>query len=143
MGRLEPTPISSPSGHPDVLLFADYFCDVIITGLPEPPKLGADLFGDAMEITPGGAFILAHWLHSLGVDVHWAANFGNDIFSRFILEQAVVAGLDDSLFQVHPQPYRSFSLSFSFASDRGFISYVDPPPQELNQAALIRSQQPR
>lgn len=143
MGRLEPTPISSPSGHPDVLLFADYFCDVIITGLPEPPKLGADLFGDAMEITPGGAFILAHWLHSLGVDVHWAANFGNDIFSRFILEQAVVAGLDDSLFQVHPQPYRSFSLSFSFASDRGFISYVDPPPQELDQAALIRSQQPR
>jgi len=127
----------------DVLLFADYFCDVIITGLPEPPRLGADLFGQALEIAPGGVYILAHWLHSLGVGVRWAARFGNDIFSRFILEEAARTGLDPSLFQVYPVPYRVLSFSFSFAHDRGFISYNDPAPGEIDHAGLIRSQQPR
>ena len=132
-----------PPDHPDVLLFADYFCDVIITGLPEPPRLGADLFGREMEIAPGGAYILAHWLHILGVKVRWVGTFGSDIFSRFILEEAARTGLDDGLFQVHPRPYRVFSLSFSFAHDRGFISYNDPLPASIDYAALIRSQQPR
>jgi len=27
----------------DVLVLADYFCDIVITGLPEPPRLGADM----------------------------------------------------------------------------------------------------
>ena len=57
-------PVSTHIEHAplcDVLLFADYFCDVIITGLSEPPRLGADLYGEAMEIAPGGAYILAHW----------------------------------------------------------------------------------
>jgi sugar/nucleoside kinase (ribokinase family) len=134
---------AKPAPQCDVLLFADYFCDVIITGLPEPPRLGADLYGEAMEIAPGGAYILAHWLHCLGVEVHWAARFGNDIFSRFILDESTRVGLNTSLFQVYPQPYRVFSLSFSFAHDRGFISFNDPAPAELPRHELILSQRPR
>ena len=132
-----------PTPHCDVLLFADYFCDVIITGLPEPPRLGADLFGEAMEIAPGGAYILANGLHRLGVDVRWAARFGNDIFSRFVLEEAARVGLNTSLFQVYPQPYRILSLSFSFAHDRGFISYNDPAPGPVPMQELILPQRPR
>jgi sugar/nucleoside kinase (ribokinase family) len=138
-------PVTSDKPTPgcDVLLFADYFCDVIITGLSEPPRLGADLYGEAMEIAPGGAYILANGLHRLGVGVHWAARFGNDIFSRFILEEAARVGLDSSLFQIYPQPYRVFSLSFSFVHDRGFISFNDPAPAELPRHKLILSQRPR
>lgn len=127
----------------DVLLFGDYFCDVIITGLPEVPRLGTDLFGQSMEIVPGGVYITAHWLHNLGVHARWAARLGNDIFSRFILEESRRVGMDTSLFREYSQPLRSMSLSFSFQHDRGFISYMDPFPKDQSTASLIEAQRPR
>ncbi len=126
----------------DVLLFGDYFCDVIITGLSGVPMLGADLFGQSMEIVPGGAYILAVWLHRLGVKNRWAARLGNDIFSRFIREEAQREGLDTRLFQEYSHPQRSMSLSFSFQHDRGFISYMDPFPQAMPYRELIEDQKP-
>ena len=126
----------------DVLLFGDYFCDLIITGLKEVPRLGADVFGEAMEIAPGGAYILAVALHRLGVRARWAAQFGNDLFSRFMLEQVACEGLDTSLFQHIPAPLRSLSVSFSFSHDRGFISYVDTFPDH-SPRVLIEGQRPR
>ncbi len=127
----------------DVLMFGDYFCDLIITGLAEIPRLGADIFGDKLDITPGGAYIMAVALHRLGVKVRWAANIGNDIFSRFILEEATKEGIDTSLFQRFDQPFRSISLSFSFSHDRGFISHTDPVPKGMSQLDIITNAKPR
>ena len=125
----------------DVLLFGDYFCDLIITGLSEVPHLGADVFGEAMTITPGGAYILATALHRLEVQTRWAPRLGDDLFSRFVLEEAHKEGLDTSLFEQVGQAHRSLSVSFSFAHDRGFISYTDPDPGR-DYAALIAAQRP-
>jgi sugar/nucleoside kinase (ribokinase family) len=126
----------------DVLLFGDYFCDIIVTGLSEVPRLGADIFGDSLEIAPGGAYILTIALHRLGVKVCWAAHLGNDLFSRFLLEEAGREGIDMSLFQQLPTPQRNLSVSFSFAHDRGFISYCDPYPSNLPWS-LVESRMPR
>jgi sugar/nucleoside kinase (ribokinase family) len=126
----------------DVLVFGDYFCDIIITGLPEPPRLGADLFGDHLEIAPGGAYILAAALHRLGVHVRWNTRVGNDLFSRFVYEEAVREGLDTSLFEFFEHPLRSMSVSFSFVHDRGFISYTDIFP-EHEPETIISAQKPR
>ncbi len=126
----------------DVLVLGDYFCDIIITGLTDIPRLGADTFGDSMEIAPGGAFILVTALHRLGVSVRWSTQFGNDLFSRFVLEEARKEGLDTSLFEFASIPRRSISVSFSFEHDRGFISYLDPGPDGLPYA-MIASQKPR
>lgn len=131
----------SPSSC-DVLLFGEYFCDLIITGLAEVPRLGADIFGEAMEIVPGGAYILATALHRLGVHTRWAARLGNDVFSRFVREQAACEGLDTTLFEQIPAPLRSLSVSFSFSHDRGFISYVDAFPEHHYQN-VIAAQRPR
>ena len=111
-----------------VIVLGDYFCDMIITGLPDVPRLGADLFGEHLEICPGGAFICTTALTRLGVRTAWLANLGTDMLSRFIIEAARQEGLDESLFRLHDFPLRSLSLSFSFSTDRGFISYVDPVP---------------
>jgi sugar/nucleoside kinase (ribokinase family) len=127
----------------DVLLFGGYFCDLIFTGLPEVPRLGADIFGDSMEIAPGGAYILTVALHRLGVKTRWAAYFGNDLFSHFLLEEARREGLDESLFKQFPVPYRTISVSFSFAHDRGFISHTDPDPAEMPVRELIVEIKPR
>lgn len=109
----------------DVLILADYYCDLIFTGLPELPRLSADLFGTGFEMSPGGAYRTVLALTRLGLRVGWVCDFGDDLFSRFVLEQAHQDGLDASLFRRHPFPVRRVSASFSFAHDRGFISYKD------------------
>ena len=126
----------------DVLILADYFCDIVITGLPEPPRLGADLFGEGMDIVPGGAYILATAMHRLGVRARWMARLGNDLFSRFIHGEAQREGLDTSLFQFYDRPLRSVSIAFSFVQDRGFISYMDPFPESFAEG-VIAAQKPR
>ena len=110
----------------DVLMFDPYFCDLIVTGLPELPRLGLDLFGTGMGIEAGGTFNSVRALHRLGVRVGWACDFGNDLFSQFVLSEVAKEGVDAGLFRRHDRPVRIFSLAFSYVHDRGFISYMDP-----------------
>jgi sugar/nucleoside kinase (ribokinase family) len=109
----------------DVLLFDPYFCDLIVTGLPELPRLGADLFGTAMSIEAGGTFNTVRALHRLQMRVGWACDFGSDLFSQFVLSEVRKEGVDTTLFRLHDEPVRVFSLAFSYVNDRGFISYMD------------------
>jgi sugar/nucleoside kinase (ribokinase family) len=136
----------SPSEHNasqcDVLILGEYFCDLIFTGLPEPPRLGADLFSQALDIVPGAAYILTTALHRLGVRTRWMARLGNDLFSQYVLKEAQREGLDSCLFQIFDRPLRSVSASFSFVQDRGFISYWDTFP-ECHPEAVIAEQRPR
>lgn len=110
----------------DVLMFDPYFCDLIVTGLPELPRLGLDLFGTGMGIEAGGTFNTVRALHRLGVRIGWACDFGNDLFSQFVLSEVAKEGVDQGLFRRHDRPVRIFSLAFSYVHDRGFISYADP-----------------
>jgi sugar/nucleoside kinase (ribokinase family) len=126
----------------DVLLFDPYFCDLIVTGLPEPPRIGADLFGTGMGITAGGTFNVVRALHRLDLRVGWICDFGNDLFSRFVLDLVRQEGVDTSLLRIHDRPVRAFSLSFSFSDDRGFISYIDPL-EGSSQLPYIEKYQPR
>lgn len=113
--------------HPcEVVVLGDYFLDIIITGLKELPRLGADIFGDNLEMTPGGAYIISVALHRLGVHTEWVAHLGNDLLSEFVLREARHEGLCEELFKRYDFPLRKLSVSFSFPHDRGFISYIDP-----------------
>jgi sugar/nucleoside kinase (ribokinase family) len=110
----------------DVLVFDRYFCDLVITGLPELPRLGMDVFGEEMSLQAGGTFNAVRALHRLGLQVGWVCDFGDDLFSQFVLGEVRREGVDTSLFRYHDHPVRSFSLAFSDENDRGFISYMDP-----------------
>jgi sugar/nucleoside kinase (ribokinase family) len=113
----------------DVLVAGSYSVDLIFSGLPDFPKLGMDLIGTGFEMTPGEAYISAVSMYRLGLKVGWAADFGDDEFSRFALEHVKAEGLDDSLFVVHKRPYRRISVAASYPEDRAFITYYDPDPQ--------------
>jgi sugar/nucleoside kinase (ribokinase family) len=126
----------------DVLLPGGYFCDLIFTGLPELPRLGADLFGSGFDMVPGAVFYTALTLHRMGLRTGWACDFGDDFYSRYVLDAARHAGIDDSLFRLHAQPLRRISVSFSFAHDRGFISYQDRMP-DVSPIPLIERYRPR
>ena len=64
-------------------------------------------------------------MHRLGLKVGWAADFGDDDFSRFTLERARAEGLDDALFVHHRRPLRRITVALSYPDDRAFITYVD------------------
>ena len=79
-------------------------------------------------MVPGGAYNAALAMHRLGLKVGWAADFGDDDFSRFTLERARAEGLDDTLFVHHRRPLRRITAALSYPEDRAFITYVDPAP---------------
>lgn len=129
-------------GNYDVLLFDTYFCDLIVTGLPELPRLGADLFGTGMGIEAGGTFNVVRALHRLNVRVGWACDLGNDLFSQFVLSEIRKEGVDTSLLRIHDKPVRVFSLAFSYVNDRGFISYMDRL-ERVDRTPYIYQHKPR
>jgi sugar/nucleoside kinase (ribokinase family) len=126
----------------DVLLLGSYYCDLIFNGLPELPRLGLDLFGTEFDIVAGGGYRTSTALQRLGLRAGWLCDFGDDLFSRVVLDMAERDGLDTSLFRLHPFPVRRVSVAFSFVQDRGFISYADPlpPPPAID---VIQQHRPR
>ena len=112
----------------DVLVVGDYCLDLIFTGLQSLPVLGKETFGNGCTMLPGGSFNTAVAMHRLGLQVGWACDFGNDDFSRFVLECARQEGLDDSLFVCHPRALRRITVAASFPQDRAFVTYYDPEP---------------
>lgn len=126
----------------DVLLLGSYYCDLIFNGLPELPRLGLDLFGTGFDMVPGSSFRTSLALQRLGLHAGWLCDFGNDLFSEFVIREAERNGLETGLFRRHPFPVRRVSVAFSFVHDRGFISYADdlPPPSPVE---IIQRHRPR
>jgi sugar/nucleoside kinase (ribokinase family) len=129
-------------GDYDILLWGMHFCDLIFSGLPEVPRLGAEIFSSGFNLTPGGPFTTTVAMRRLAMRVGWMCDFGNDLFSRFILEAAQREGLDDSLFQHHPFPVQRVAAVFSMSQDRGFISFMDNIEQ-TSAIPLLKEHRPR
>lgn len=112
----------------DVIVLGGYFYDLIFTGLPQMPELGKEIFATGFDRAPGGAYSTVAAMHRLELRVGWACDFGNDDFSRFVVDEARKAGLDDALFVHHDRPLRMISVAASFPQDRAFITFCDPEP---------------
>src|SRR4030042_1939744 len=124
----------------DVIVVGNYSVDLIFSGLGEFPQLGKDVVGKEFQMTPGEAFISVVSMHRLGIKVGWAADFGNDDFTRFAVNCARQEGLDETLFVIHDRPYQRISVAASYPEDRAFITYYDPDPQvPAAVSALIKS----
>jgi sugar/nucleoside kinase (ribokinase family) len=112
----------------DILAVGSYTVDLVFTGLPGLPEMGKDVYSNGFDMVPGEAYNAAIAMHRLGVKVAWAADFGNDVFSRFALEQARLEGIDEAFFVEHNRPLRRITVSASFPEERAFITYYDPDP---------------
>jgi sugar/nucleoside kinase (ribokinase family) len=112
----------------DIIIVGDYCLDLIFTGLPEMPVKGREIVGKGFEMVTGGTCNSAIAMHRLGLKVGWAADFGNDDFSAFVLKRIEKEGLDQSLFLHHPNTLRNITISLSYTDDRAFIAYYDKAP---------------
>lgn len=114
----------------DVLLLGDYFYDLIYTGLPEFPSLGRESFSTGITSTGGAMFITASALRRLGVQVGWVCNFGTDEYSRFVRELAISQDIDLGWARTLNRPFRRISSALPIESERAFVTYVDPDPED-------------
>lgn len=122
----------APDSKYDVMVVGEYYFDLVFRGLPEIPKIGVDLWAKEFDWVPGAAFSTALALTRLGTNVGWWCAFGNDVFSRMIIDEARREDIDEGLFIYLDKPWRRLSSAFSFTNDRGFISYSesrDPSPR--------------
>jgi sugar/nucleoside kinase (ribokinase family) len=117
------------NNHFDVIVVGDYCLDFIFTGLPSLPVMGSEIISDNFVQTTGGTCNSVIAMHRLGLNVGWAVDFGNDQYSKFILERITDDGIDQSLFVHHDFPLRKITVSLSYAQDRSFIAFYDPDPK--------------
>jgi len=122
----------------DVLVPGTYFCDMVFTGLPEMPRTGADIYATGFDMVPGGTYYIVQILTQLGMRTAWLCDFGNDIFSKFIIDEAEKAGVNTSLCRKYDHPKRVVAASFSFEHDRGFVSYEDSEYKQPDLDELLK-----
>ena len=127
-----------PSATVEVMVVGEYFCDLIFSGLEAPPRLGAELFADGLTVRPGGCYNMALALTRLGISTVWATDFGTDLFSRLVLEQASGDGLDPRAFRSVTHSVQRISAAFSHGSERGFISFSETEVRPPDPALLGR-----
>lgn len=126
----------------DVIHIGPYFCDLIITGLPNLPQLGNEIYGTELQMAPGGGFNTTYALHRLGLKTGWVTDFGSDFFSQFVLAKIKELGIDTTFFHIHTHDLCALSVAFSYQQDRGFISYTDScEPWDL--LSILRDHRPR
>lgn len=122
----------------DVVVIGEYYFDLIFRGLPSVPKIGTDIWAREFDWLPGAAFSTALALARLGTRAGWWCSFGNDIFSRMIVEEARREGIPSDLFQMVDRPLRRVSTAFSMSDDRGFMSYSEELESLIPAAELER-----
>lgn len=122
------------SGY-DVLVAGEYYCDLIFGGVDAPPRLSQEVVAERLSIRPGGGYTMALGLSRLGVRTAWACDFGNDFFSRLVLEQAHADGIDPVAFRQLGRSGQMVSAAFADETERGFITFrelpVVPPAEHI------------
>ncbi len=122
----------------DIVVTGSYFCDLVFTGLPSLPQLGAELVAPQFDLVlGGGAPTTAITLQRLGVNVGLATELGSDLFSDFAAERLAAEGIDMALIVRSPEAMRRITVSLSYPTDRAFVTYVDPAPSRIERAARV------
>ncbi|HEX7733799.1 MAG TPA: PfkB family carbohydrate kinase [Ktedonobacteraceae bacterium] len=112
--------------HFDVVVIGSPCVDLVFSGLPHWPVLGQEMYVSDFALSVGAVFNTAATLSRLGLSVGLLCEVGNDLFSRYIVDEVERAGISRELIFVREYPLRSVSVCLPYQGERGFVSYVDP-----------------
>ncbi|MDQ2715195.1 MAG: PfkB family carbohydrate kinase [Chloroflexota bacterium] len=121
--------------HFDVLVIGTPCLDLVFAGLPHWPIPGQELYVERFGISAGAAFNTAATLSRLGLRVALLCELGNDLFSRYILEEMERASISRDLVLVREHARQAVSVALVHEGERGFVSYTDTPGGFASQLA--------
>jgi sugar/nucleoside kinase (ribokinase family) len=110
----------------DVILLGEYFFDQIFSGMPQMPELGREIYCDELVTAGGAMFITATTLTRLGARVGWPAHFGNDYYSKSVLDLALHERINLSLINLLPHSYQRMTVALPLHGERAFVTHIDP-----------------
>lgn len=114
------TTASSRSG---VICAGRIYCDLVFSGLPAMPKLGAEVFATAMTpVLGGGAFIAAAHLAAHGRLAILLSRFGTDPISLAMEGQFAAAGVAINLVERQADAGPQVTIVMAHDGDRAFLS---------------------
>lgn len=126
----------------DVLVIGSPCVDLVFSGLPHWPVLGQEMYVSDFAISVGAIFNTAAALSRLGLRVGLLCELGNDLFSRYMLEEIERAGISRDLVFLRAYPLRAVSVCLPYEGERGFISFADPGMDDAGPAGeLLSSEQ--
>lgn len=109
----------------DALVIGSPCVDLVFSGLPHWPVLGQEMYVADFAISVGAVFNTAATLSRLGLRVALLCELGNDLFSRYMLEEIEKAGISRELIFLRDYPLRSVSVCLPYEGERGFVSFAD------------------
>lgn len=125
--------------HFDVLVIGSPCVDLVFSGLPHWPVLGQEMYVPGFAISVGAIFNTAATLSRLGLRVGLLCEVGNDLFSRYMLEEIERAGISRELIFVRDYPLRAVSVCLPYDGERGFISFADASRGSAGPAGEVLS----
>ena len=123
LSGIEGLPLAN--AHFDVLVVGSPCVDLVFSGLPHWPVLGQEIYVSHFALSAGAIFNVTATLSRLGLRVGLLCEVGNDLFSRYILDEIEHAGISRELIFVRDYPLRSVSICLPYQGERGFVSYAD------------------
>ncbi|MEO9298039.1 carbohydrate kinase family protein [Devosia alba] len=99
------------------------YCDLVFSGLPAMPRLGAEVFAEAMTpVLGGGAFIAAAHLVAHGRPAGVLSRFGTDPISVALEGQFAADGVAMDLIERAADAGPQITIVMAHDSDRAFLS---------------------
>lgn len=123
----------------DALVIGSPCVDLVFSGLPHWPVLGQEMYVPGFAISVGAVFNTAATLSRLGLRVALLCELGNDLFSRYILEEIEKAGISRELIFLRDYPLRSVSVCLPYQGERGFVSFADASESGVDPAGELLS----
>jgi sugar/nucleoside kinase (ribokinase family) len=107
----------------DCITVGDLFLDIVLSGFPSPPRLGEEIFAEALQREAGGgAAITAAGLARLGLRSATLGMVGQSD-GQWLIERLRECGVDTGLLHIHVTEPTGLTVAASTARDRAFLTY--------------------
>ena len=120
-----------------VLVIGPMFADLLVEGASQMPRSGEERYIDSYTVSPGGNAILALAFARLGLHCALLSTIGDDFIGAELRDSLETEGVDTSTLSVIKSQQSNISLIFHDASDRSFLTWVQPDPLVHEHASAV------
>lgn len=118
------TPCGEQNYELDLLVFGEFFFDLVFYHLPDQPRLGEEVKTDCFSESPGGGLATtAITAHRLGTKSAILTRVGGDAVGRTAWKELASSGLDISAVEVQTSFTTAITVCIAYDNDRMMVTH--------------------